>query len=188
MTDTFSLPLTAVLPWPEEIARPEYVVPVFIDESRRFLGLHWNSLYAIGYAAAGNVGNEKSVYTRIQDYKVDAGVGFEASLSWRSYLAQVKRLEAAIQSDDPAEARRIEDRLRRFLQTDVAPPRDQAVDRGGQHLLVGDPRVDGVGPGEGDAVATDHGDAASAGVHGPHPCPRGPAREGYEGHLTKCGL
>jgi hypothetical protein len=72
----------------------EYVLPVFIDESRRFLGLHWNSLYAIGYAGAGNVGNEKSIYTRIQDYKVDAGVGFEASLSWRSYRALLGALGA----------------------------------------------------------------------------------------------
>jgi len=65
----------------------EYVLPVFIDESRRFLGVNWNSLYAIGYAGAGNVGNEKTIYTRIRDYKVDAGVGFEAWLSWRSYRA-----------------------------------------------------------------------------------------------------
>ena len=72
----------------------EYVLPVFIDESRRFLGVNWNSLYAIGYAAAGNVGNEKSIYTRIQDYKVDAGVGFEASLSWRSYRALLGALAA----------------------------------------------------------------------------------------------
>jgi hypothetical protein len=72
----------------------EYVLPVFIDESRRFLGLHWNSLYAIGYAAAGNVGNEKSIYTRIRNYKVDAGVGFEASLSWRSYRALLGALAA----------------------------------------------------------------------------------------------
>jgi hypothetical protein len=72
----------------------EYVLPVFIDESRRFLGLHWNSLYAIGYAAAGNVGNEKTIYTRIRDYKVDAGVGFEASLSWRSYRALLGALAA----------------------------------------------------------------------------------------------
>jgi hypothetical protein len=72
----------------------EYVLPVFIDESRRFLGLHWNSLYAIGYAGAGTVGNEKSIYTRIGDYKVDAGVGFEASLSWRSYRALLGALAA----------------------------------------------------------------------------------------------
>jgi len=72
----------------------EYVLPVFIDESRRFLGLQWNSLYAIGYAGAGNVGNEKSIYTRIRDYKVDAGVGFEASLSWRSYRALLGALAA----------------------------------------------------------------------------------------------
>jgi len=56
--------------------------------------IYWNSLYAVGYAAAGNVGNEKSIYTRIRDYKVDAGVGFEASLSWRSYRALLGALAA----------------------------------------------------------------------------------------------
>ncbi|HEY3172134.1 MAG TPA: hypothetical protein VGK86_06090 [Thermoanaerobaculia bacterium] len=72
----------------------EYVLPVFIDETRRFLGLHWDSLYAIGYAGAGNVGNESSAYTRLRDYKVDAGVGFEASVSWRRYRALFGALAA----------------------------------------------------------------------------------------------
>ena len=72
----------------------EYVLPMFVDESRRFLGMHWTSLHAVGYAGAGNVGNVGSIYTRIQDYKVDAGVGFEASISWRSYRALLGALAA----------------------------------------------------------------------------------------------
>ncbi|PYQ66831.1 MAG: hypothetical protein DMF54_06605 [Acidobacteria bacterium] len=56
--------------------------------------MHWTSLHAVGYAGAGNVGNVGSIYTRIQDYKVDAGVGFEASISWRSYRALLGALAA----------------------------------------------------------------------------------------------
>lgn len=65
----------------------EYVLPVFTETSRRFLGLDWSSLYIIGYSASGNVGNETSVYTRLRDYKVDVGVGFESALSFRRYRA-----------------------------------------------------------------------------------------------------
>ena len=65
----------------------EYVLPVFTENPRRFLGLDWNSLYVIGYSGAGNVGNETSVYTRLSDYKVDVGVGFESALSFRRYRA-----------------------------------------------------------------------------------------------------
>lgn len=72
----------------------EYVLPVFTEEPRRFLGLDWNSFYVIGYTGAGNVGNEKSVYTRISDYKVDVGVGFESAISFRRYRALLGALVA----------------------------------------------------------------------------------------------
>jgi hypothetical protein len=72
----------------------EYVFPIFTEEPRRFLGLDWTSLYLIGYAGAGNVGNEKSVYTRLSDYKVDVGVGFEAAISFRRYRAFLGALAA----------------------------------------------------------------------------------------------
>ena len=65
----------------------EYVLPIFTENPRRFLGLDWTSFYLIGYSAAGNVGNETSVYTRLQDYKVDVGAGFESALSFRRYRA-----------------------------------------------------------------------------------------------------
>jgi hypothetical protein len=65
----------------------EYVLPVFTENPRRFLGLDWTSFYVIGYSGAGNVGNETSVYTRLSDYKVDVGVGFESALSFRRYRA-----------------------------------------------------------------------------------------------------
>jgi hypothetical protein len=65
----------------------EYVLPVFTEVPRKFLGLDWNSFYLIGYTGAGNVGNETSVFTRLSDYKVDIGVGFESALSFRRYRA-----------------------------------------------------------------------------------------------------
>src|SRR5690606_25836098 len=43
--------------------------------------------------------------------------------------------------------------------------RHQPVERGGEHVLVGDVRVDAVGPGEGDAVATDDGHATGVLLH-----------------------
>lgn len=60
----------------------EYVVPVFTQMERRFLGLRWSSLFAIGYAGTGNVGNESSIFGDFSDYKLDAGVGLEASLGY----------------------------------------------------------------------------------------------------------
>ena len=48
-----------------------------------------------------------------------------------------------------------------------AEPGDQAVDGGGQHLLVGRRRVDGVRAGERDPVAAQDGDATSLRFHAP---------------------
>jgi len=72
----------------------EHVVPVFTETPRRFLGLDWTSLYAVGYAGTGNVGNETAIYTRFGDYKVDVGIGFETALSWRRYRAFLGALAA----------------------------------------------------------------------------------------------
>jgi hypothetical protein len=72
----------------------EYVRPIYTEATRRFLGLDWTSLYAIGYAGTGNLGNETSIYTEISDYKVDVGAGFEAAVSWRHYRAFLGALVA----------------------------------------------------------------------------------------------
>ncbi len=72
----------------------EHVVPVFTETPRRFLGLDWNSLYAVGYVGAGNVGNETRIFGRFGDYKVDVGIGFETALSWRRYRAFLGALAA----------------------------------------------------------------------------------------------
>ena len=72
----------------------EHVVPIFTETPRRFLGLAWTSLYAVGYLGAGNVGNETRIYGRFRDYKVDAGIGFETALTWRRYRAFLGALAA----------------------------------------------------------------------------------------------
>lgn len=72
----------------------EYAVPLFRDAERPFFGMRWNSLYAIGYAGAGNVGDGGRVYGAFDEYKVDAGVGIEASLSYRRTQAFLGALAA----------------------------------------------------------------------------------------------
>lgn len=65
----------------------EYVVPVFREVPRKFLGLDWTSLYAILYAGMGNVGDDTTIYGDFGAYRVDAGGGIEAALSYRNYRA-----------------------------------------------------------------------------------------------------
>ncbi|HEV8611750.1 MAG TPA: hypothetical protein VGS98_16970 [Thermoanaerobaculia bacterium] len=72
----------------------EHVVPIYTETPRRVLGIDSNSLYAVGYVGAGNVGNETEIYGRFGDYKVDVGVGFETALSWRRYRAFLGALAA----------------------------------------------------------------------------------------------
>src|SRR6478735_3755452 len=64
-------------------------------------------------------------------------------------------------------------------------PVDEAVDGSGQHLLVGDAGVDGVGPGERDAVAADDGDRAGGGLHVPILAGESPAANGLRGTSRK---
>jgi len=75
-------------------ATAEYVVPVFVEAPKRFIGMDWNSLYAIIYGGAGNVGDEASVYGDFHEYRVDAGAGIEAALSYRRYRAFLGALVA----------------------------------------------------------------------------------------------
>ncbi len=72
----------------------EYVVPVFVEAPRRLGGIEWSSLYAIFYTGTGNVGDETSVYGDLREYRVDAGGGVEAALSYRRYRAFLGALVA----------------------------------------------------------------------------------------------
>lgn len=63
----------------------EYFVPVFRNRDHRLWGLHWNTLYAIAYAGAGQVAYTLRDAVKPRDYVVDAGLGTEASLRVRDY-------------------------------------------------------------------------------------------------------
>ena len=70
----------------------ELFLPVFRNRDYRFLGAQWNSFYAIGYAGIGGcrcddgVANSDSrEISRLNDFVVDAGLGFESALSVRDY-------------------------------------------------------------------------------------------------------
>lgn len=64
------------------------------DRVLRDLPAPGNDLYAIGYAGAGNLGNETAIYRDLRHYKVDAGVGIEAGASYRKYRAFLGALVA----------------------------------------------------------------------------------------------
>lgn len=72
----------------------EYFVPVFRNRDYRTFRLHWNTLYAIGYVGAGNVGYSYNVPVKVRDYAVDAGLGAEASLTLRDFEVLLSLVEA----------------------------------------------------------------------------------------------
>ena len=87
-----------------------------------------------------------------------------------------RRRASRAASREPSTHSRVRLKSRRVLEhgagDDLAEPLaleaeagDQAVERGGQHVLVGRVRVGAVGAGERDAVAADDGDPAGLGVH-----------------------
>ncbi len=63
----------------------EYFVPVFRNQDYQKWGAHWNTLYAIGYVGAGNVGFQASDVAKVKDFIVDAGLGAEMILSIRDF-------------------------------------------------------------------------------------------------------
>lgn len=63
----------------------EYFVPVFRNRDFRTWLLHWNTLYAIGYAGVGAVGFDFRDVTRTKNGVVDAGLGAETTLTFRDY-------------------------------------------------------------------------------------------------------
>lgn len=63
----------------------EYFFPIFRDRDYDTWRLSWNDLYGIGYVGTGNLGFDSDVFTAIGDWSVDAGLGFEAGLTFRNY-------------------------------------------------------------------------------------------------------
>lgn len=81
----------------------ELFQPVFINKNANFLKLTWNTLYLVGYLGTGNIGTDSKVYTRLGDWRQDAGVGAEVSFSYQKYQVFVSALAARVfdQSGSP---------------------------------------------------------------------------------------
>jgi hypothetical protein len=63
----------------------EYFVPVFRNRDYKTWIMHWNTLYAIGYAGVGNVGYRIGDIAKVKDFAADAGLGAEASIAIRDF-------------------------------------------------------------------------------------------------------
>jgi hypothetical protein len=72
----------------------EGFVPVFVARNARFLKVSWDTLYAVAYAGAGNAGMGREVYTRLGDFRYDAGLGFEVSFRVLRYQVFASALAA----------------------------------------------------------------------------------------------
>jgi hypothetical protein len=63
----------------------EYFVPVFRNRDYTLWGLHWNTMYGIGYLGFGQAAYTIRDAFKPRDYVVDAGLGTETSLHVRDY-------------------------------------------------------------------------------------------------------
>lgn len=66
-------------------ATTELFLPVFVGSQTEFLKASWDTLYAVFYAGTGNAGVGREVYTRLGDWRLDAGLGFEVTFRFRRY-------------------------------------------------------------------------------------------------------
>lgn len=63
----------------------EYFVPVFRNRDYRAWGLHWNTMYGIGYLGFGQAAFAVAEAFKPRNFVVDAGLGTETSLHVRDY-------------------------------------------------------------------------------------------------------
>ena len=63
----------------------EYFVPIFRNRDLNTFGAHWNTMYGVAYAGAGSVGFDYRSIAKSNSTVVDAGLGFESSLTVRDY-------------------------------------------------------------------------------------------------------
>lgn len=82
----------------------EVVFPWFVGESHRAVKLDWQNWYWVLYGGAGTIGFDRALIGELQDYVLDAGVGFEASFRLRDYefflstlVAQAFNAEGGVQ-------------------------------------------------------------------------------------------
>jgi len=72
----------------------EYFVPVFRNRDYATWGLHWNTLYAIGYAGVGSLSNRSADIVKSASTAVDGGIGTEAALTIRDFEVLLSALFA----------------------------------------------------------------------------------------------
>lgn len=63
----------------------EFFYPIFRNRNYETWWLNWNNMYGIAYVGSGSVGFGSETFTDLDGYAVDAGLGFEASLTFRDY-------------------------------------------------------------------------------------------------------
>lgn len=63
----------------------EFFYPIFRNRDYETWWLSWNNMYGIAYVGSGSVGFGTDTFTDLDGYAVDAGLGFEASLTFRDY-------------------------------------------------------------------------------------------------------
>jgi hypothetical protein len=84
----------------------EYFFPWFLDADRPFLRLNWQNWYWIVYAGYGTVGFDREVYTDLDAYIPDAGLGFESSFRLKKYRFFLSGIVAqALKGEGGVEAR-----------------------------------------------------------------------------------
>jgi hypothetical protein len=64
----------------------EWFVPWFTLDTRRALGVDWDTWYWVGYVGYGNVGFDQEIFSNWGDYIVDVGAGFESSFRLGRYV------------------------------------------------------------------------------------------------------
>jgi hypothetical protein len=82
----------------------EVVYPWFVDEAHEALRLQWQNWYWVLYGGLGTIGLERDVFTDLDTYVYDLGVGFESSFRLRDYefflsglVAQAFNAEGGVQ-------------------------------------------------------------------------------------------
>lgn len=84
----------------------EYFFPWFLNRSRRFLGLDWQSWYWVLYSGYGTIGVGTAAYTELGAYVPDLGLGFESSFKFKSYDLFLSAVVAqALDRDDSPKVR-----------------------------------------------------------------------------------
>ncbi|HEX3581358.1 MAG TPA: hypothetical protein VH087_06325 [Thermoanaerobaculia bacterium] len=63
----------------------EYFVPIFRNRDLNTFGAHWNTMYGVAYGGAGSVGFDYRSIAKSNNTVVDAGLGFESSMTVRDY-------------------------------------------------------------------------------------------------------